>query len=847
MSSIILLMALKKHSLLFFFVCFLVSAKSQIRTLPNWVTPITENYSNKESTNSEFDILVDIQRNLASEEYYFHHLVKLNNSEGVQNYSDLNFYFDPSYQHINVHFIRVIRNNQAINKLQINELKTIQREESAERAMYDGRKTTYINLKDIRPGDILEYAYSRTGHNPVHDENSFYTVSLGYSSPAQRIYQRVVSPEKKELYFKNFNTNIEPQKRKITIGNEYVWDIKNIQGITYDNNVPIWHKPNAYVQISTFQNWVDVIQWARKLFPKVTIAVKDIPEPIRELSNSSEDIIKTVKFVQDEIRYLGFEDGISAYKPHHPAWVLAQRYGDCKDKSYLLATLLQQQGVKAYPVLVNTVKKETILACLPTNQLFDHCIITIFHNGEQYFIDPTANFQGGNLASLATTNYKKGLVISESDTTLTDIKNKQTNTFEIDERIIVTDFDSPAKLKVNTKYFGAKSNDIRSYFQNNAYDFIKKEYANFYSSLYSGVSLTDTIVFIDNNDINNKVETKENYQINFWEDSPEDSSTIIGYTKPIYLTSLIEFPSSSERTMPYYLGDLFKFTQKTTLQLPEEWSIEDFSHEIKNSAFVFNISNKNKGNIIIFNTSFELLKEHIPADSVPQFLKQIEEVKSNLLYYVTYNQSIANQESEVSYITLVILTISLIIGTIICLKIYYNYKPEVKNKEGKVLSIGGWLILPAIGLIATPFVLIYNLFLEGNYTTTVWNAIEIIGLDNTLPAYLLIGGEVFYNSIFLCFTVMLIFMFFNRRRALPHMITVFYLANIIIPIIDHLLIENYLSVISTGNHSEIIKSSMKSIIGAFIWIPYFLVSERSKNTFVFPLSEEPTSKIEDSE
>ena len=54
--------------------------------------------------------------------------------------------------------------------------------------------------------------------------------------------------------------------------------------------------------------------------------------------------------MQDEVRYLGLENGISAYKPSSPNKVYNQRFGDCKDKSLLLVTMLNQMNIEAYPV-----------------------------------------------------------------------------------------------------------------------------------------------------------------------------------------------------------------------------------------------------------------------------------------------------------------------------------------------------------------------------------------------------------------------------------------------------------------------------------------------------------------
>ena len=58
--------------------------------------------------------------------------------------------------------------------------------------------------------------------------------------------------------------------------------------------------------------------------------------------------------MQDDIRYLGFENGLNSFKPSKPIEVLKRRFGDCKDKALLLSTLLQSYGIAANPILVNS-------------------------------------------------------------------------------------------------------------------------------------------------------------------------------------------------------------------------------------------------------------------------------------------------------------------------------------------------------------------------------------------------------------------------------------------------------------------------------------------------------------
>ena len=49
--------------------------------------------------------------------------------------------------------------------------------------------------------------------------------------------------------------------------------------------------------------------------------------------------------LQNNINYVAFEDGLGGFIPRGAASVCDKRYGDCKDKSLLLVTLLRDEGL----------------------------------------------------------------------------------------------------------------------------------------------------------------------------------------------------------------------------------------------------------------------------------------------------------------------------------------------------------------------------------------------------------------------------------------------------------------------------------------------------------------------
>ena len=121
----------------------------------------------------------------------------------------------------------------------------------------------------------------------------------------------------------------------------------------------------------------------------------------------------------------------------------------------------------------------------------------------------------------------------------------------------------------------------------------------------------------------------------------------------------------------------------------------------------------------------------------------------------------------------------------------------------KLKGIGGWLILPIIGLFISIPILLYDL-LSAN---AVYEFNFYMGILSFLDIALLI------------LVVIALFSIFNKKRYAPQIMISFYVANLIIQLVISYLVDDYEGILSP-------------IIGCVVWIPYFLYSKRVKNTFV---------------
>jgi hypothetical protein len=160
----------------------------------------------------------------------------------------------------------------------------------------------------------------------------------------------------------------------------------------------------------------------------------------------------------------------------------------------------------------------------------------------------------------------------------------------------------------------------------------------------------------------------------------------------------------------------------------------------------------------------------------------------------------------------------------------YRWDPKIYNSISESRPLGGWLILPLLGLIITPFRLLLNLSELNYFDGTMWEAITNSAYTTYNPGLaFVVGSELFLNIMIFIYTIFLIIIFIKRRSSVIYLFPLYYAFNLFVLIADTLVTESYLE---TNNDISSWTDILKMMVGAAIWIPYILLSERAKETFV---------------
>lgn len=570
------------------------SQKVELTSVPYWVTPIE---NPKESLVGKYDVnggafasLIDSQTNLITESDYMHISIDVLTDAGVSSASEISLSFDTVYQSLQFHFLYVWRDGKKTDRTERVSFEMLRQEQRLNVNMYTGLTTAYLLLDDVRKGDRVEYAYTTSGDNPIFEGNAYRMFNLIGYNPMDRYFIKVIMPANQVyecVHCEQMDIRTELDG-EITI---LELDLLNLEAMEIEESIPSWHIPGPYMTVSTSNEWSDIGRWAHGVFDIPDESFEDIVKTIcPDIKGLDEQIDALIDFVQDDIRYMGLENGLGSIRPFHPREVMAQRFGDCKDKSLLLSKLLEEVGVDmASPALVSTGMQTKLLDLTPGAQLFDHCITYFEVDGESFWCDPTRPMQGGGYRKLATTDFQVALIIEKADEGLVQMNVEDNLSMtRVSEHLDASSFDSDATLTIKTYYTGSDADYVRMLLERVSIRELENGLRGGYSILFPRIDSAERIQIKDNLKSNILTITEVYAVHDIWKEEVREGIPIyLLHYEPLKLFDYVSVLTCEKKDYPVEVSFPSRFEQQTTLLFPEYVSISAFKETRDNDAFRF--------------------------------------------------------------------------------------------------------------------------------------------------------------------------------------------------------------------------------------------------------------------
>lgn len=778
-------------------------------------------------------LLADRQYHLGEERSYYRLVTRLVTTEAVQNGSRVEVDVDPSFQKLELHSVRIIRNGQATEQLDAALINVLQRERDLNAFLYDGTRSVVLELPDVRPGDIIDQSYTIQGNDAAGDGRFHRVVPMGFGVPLARHHLRFIVPAGRKVQFKGHLLDDEPAVGNTRWGTEHVWTRKNIPCLLVEDGAPEWYAAYPELQASEFTDLEDLRRWALKQFDvdmKLGPDLQRVAAQIANITDPFSRIDSAIHIVQRQVRYLGLEDGISAYRPKPPAKVYAQRFGDCKDRSLLLVALLREVGVKAWPALVNSSTGRTLDRHLPRPSIFDHCIAMIEHGGERFWVDPTMAHNQGRLDQRYTPDMGLALVVDPEAEGWMPMRTNELGIIEVHETYTLDHIGGGAELEVESRYKLRQADRLRSWFAGQSIANITEQYRDFYRATFDDVVVVEQLQVVDDV-VENIFITRERYTIGSVWDSLETGG--FGLTiRPDVLKDYMDRPTLRSRTTPYALSSPVDVTHRITMHMPEPWVVDVGSEVVEGFGIRYENTVELDGATVDMIYRYRSDSLVVQPEDMPAFHAQQKLIEDDLGMQFTHGggaEGFALWDEVQAYGALLAMLALCIWGA---WRIYHwDPEPHPGAIGQPVTGIGGWMVLPMIGLFISPLRIIYDIFESGSWFFQASLYVPLLEVKSKPLFQLYILFFQFQAIAMLGLVLVTLVLFLRRRTSVAMLMKIIYIGSVVFLFLDMVLYE-WLDLDALMGEAYDSRDLGRAFFAAAIWVPFFAISERVRTTFV---------------
>ncbi|MCB0397603.1 MAG: transglutaminase domain-containing protein [Flavobacteriales bacterium] len=478
---------------------------------------------------------------------------------------------------------------------------------------YDDVKICTFNFRFSTRGQKARYTYSKKYKDPK------YLTSVYFHDYRPVLEKEItfIIPDWLEVELKTFNfEGYDIERSEVRNDNDktttYTFKARNLEALKEERNAPPVSKNYPHILVLTkaytqnqerhvlLASTKDLYHWYAELVKQVSNEPDDLKTTVTILTDGKEtdmDKIESIFYwVQDNIRYIAFENGIMGFKPANAQDVFHNRYGDCKGMANLMKEMLVLAGYDARLTWIGT-RDIPYDYSIPSLAVDNHMICTVFLNGKPFFLDATEEFVGMN--DYAARIQGRPVLIEDGAAYILDSVpefSKEHNTIRYN--IAVKLDQTELKGKYDVEYNGEEKTIIRRSYANIKTD--KRDEA--LKKFLNGGDKNYQVSNIESSDLGAR-----NLPLTFTYDfTLRNQVTNIGNEYYITLDMNREYGHSKfedDRVNDFEFHNKVYIEGTTELVIPEGWNLDHLPEpvDISNDHFNFRLSYQRKENVITYS------------------------------------------------------------------------------------------------------------------------------------------------------------------------------------------------------------------------------------------------------
>ncbi|MFB9106988.1 DUF3857 domain-containing protein [Flavobacterium gyeonganense] len=269
-------------------------------------------------------------------------------------------------------------------------------------------KYKYFVMPKVEDNSLIEFSYKTKLKQPR------FLSSFRFQNPikTQTAKLQIRCNSSTEIGYKlfgNYQEKIAFSKTKEGNFDIYTWEANDIPEFEGEENMPssLYFMPHIIFYIKSYEieeKKEELLGTPEKLYQWYYSITKDINKTDQTaLKNKTLDLIKDknsdlekakaiYQWVQQNVHYVAFEDGMGGFIPREASDIFQKLYGDCKDMANLLNEMFRYAQLNSNLTWIGTRHKPYTYADVPTPQVDNHMITNVVIDGKSYFMDATDKF-----------------------------------------------------------------------------------------------------------------------------------------------------------------------------------------------------------------------------------------------------------------------------------------------------------------------------------------------------------------------------------------------------------------------------------------------------------------------
>ncbi len=172
---------------------------------------------------------------------------------------------------------------------------------------------------------------------------------------------------------------------------ELSWSADNLPALVEEDHIPPEHELLPRIIYSSYKTWDEPAAYlGGEFYPHVEsdgAVAERVAELVDGLSSDEGRIRAIFLDVATNVRNVNLALGLGGYEPNDANTVLANKYGDTRDKAVLLISMLRAAGIDAYPAAVRS-ERGTFVESVPTLKQFTRLLVALPTEEGYRFLDP---------------------------------------------------------------------------------------------------------------------------------------------------------------------------------------------------------------------------------------------------------------------------------------------------------------------------------------------------------------------------------------------------------------------------------------------------------------------------